>query len=141
MRLLAITFLMLSLAGMAAADKKALASSAESVCSGTGHLHQYSDIRIAAVEVMNVEECGFSYVDLEENTVGLDNHFFFDIGLEIIQVEKKAANSGLYQTAGATRGSIKRGLRAIAVYCQGCKAVINLKPLSDSEIAIRGWNK
>lgn len=141
MRFLAITFLMLSLAAMAAADNKDLASSDGPVCSGTGHSHQYSDIRIAAVEVMKVEECGFSFVDLEENTVGLDNHFFFDVGFEIIQFEKKAANSGMYQTAGATRDSIKRGLRAIAVYCQGCKAVINLKPLSNSEIAIRGWNK
>jgi len=141
MRFLAIAFMMISLAGAAIADNKDLASSDESVCSGTGHSHQYSDIRIAAVEVMNVEECGFSYADLEEHTVGLDNHFFFDLGFEIIQVEKRAANSGLYQTAGATRGSIKRGLRAIAVYCQGCKAVINLKPLSDSEIASRGWDK
>jgi hypothetical protein len=96
---------------------------------------------MAAIEVTRVEDCGFSYADLEENTVGLDNHFLFDGESEIIQIEKKAENSGLFQTVGATRGSIKRGLRAMVVYCLGCRAVINLRPLTDSEIANRGWDK
>ena len=141
MRFLVITFMVLSITCLAMADKRASASGSEQACSGTGHAHLYSDIRIAAIEITRVEECGIGYADLEENTVGLDNYFMFDAGFEIIILERKASNSGEYQTVGGTRRDVKRGMRAVAVYCQGCRAVLNLKPLSENEIASRGWNK
>ncbi|HWP45192.1 MAG TPA: hypothetical protein VNO14_18260 [Blastocatellia bacterium] len=137
MRLLTVTFMILSIAVAATAGSKNGGSGSEPSCAGTGHSHQYSDIRIAAVEITGVDECGFSYVDLEQNTVGLDNYFTFDRGLEIIQVEKRAENAGEYQMIVASPKNIKPGMRAVAVYCLGCRAVLNLKQLKDSDIASR----
>ena len=141
MRFLATTIMMLSLTCLAIANGRASDPGIKQTCGGTGHTHQYSDIRIAAIEVTRVEECGFSYVDLEENTVGLDNHFSFDSGFEIIQVAKKAEKSGEFHMLGATRKDVRKGMRGVAVYCMGCRAVISLRPLSGNEIAIRGWRK
>ncbi|HSE98451.1 MAG TPA: hypothetical protein VLD57_09330 [Blastocatellia bacterium] len=141
MRFLVITLMVLSITCSAIAENKASAKGSEQACAGTGHTHQYSDIRIAAIEITRVDECGIGYADLEENTVGLDNHFMFDAGFEIILLERKASNSGEYQTVGATRSDVNRGMRAVAVYCQSCRAVLNLKSLSENEIAIRGWNR
>lgn len=141
MRFLIAIFIVLSLAGAALADNKNSVPDSEPLCSSAGHNHGFSDIRIAAVEITSVDNCGFSYVDLEENTVGLDNHFVFDSSLEIIQIEKKAKNSGLFQTIGASPRDIKRGMLAVAVYCAGCRAVLNLRSLTEDELASRGWKK
>jgi hypothetical protein len=145
--LVTITLLLTTMLPALAGDKGASStedssSTAENGCATAQHAHLYSDIRIAAVEVTRTDSCGFSYADLESNTVGLDNHLQFTQAFEIVQILKAA--SGKYDEMVAVerqKSKVKQGMRALAVYCMGCMTVFNLQILPDNEAARKAGAK
>jgi hypothetical protein len=42
-------------------------------CSTGEHIHRCADLRIGAIRVERVNDCGFEFADLEDNSVGLPN--------------------------------------------------------------------
>ncbi len=95
-------------------------------CSGANaHSHQYSDIRVALVEVSQTDDCGFSYVDLENNSVGMDQHFLYCDEFVVTKQDKAAGGSALL--IKVSKDSIKRGERGLAFYCSHCNAILTFR--------------
>ena len=112
-----------------------------SACAGAAHAHQYSDVRMAVIEVSNVSQCGFSFVDLEENTVGIDNSFEFARDFEVVRIEQNNEKASNFAKVQMSRKDVKKGMRAIAIYCAACKAVFSLKPYGDQHDGIMTFGK
>jgi hypothetical protein len=96
-------------------------------CSGANaHAHQYSDIRVALVEVSQTDGCGFSYIDLENNSVGMDQHFLYsDVFVATRQNETAGGKTAMLTKI--SRESIKRGERGLAFYCSHCNAILTFR--------------
>jgi hypothetical protein len=139
--LITITLLLTTMLPALAGDKGSNStedpnSTAESGCATAQHAHQYSDIRIAAIEVTKADDCGFSYADLETNTVGIDNHLQFTHDFEIIQLVRTSSEKfDEIVTVERPKRRVKQGMRGVAVYCMGCMTIFNLKPLPTDKAA------
>ena len=116
-------------------------SSGESACAGAAHAHQYSDVRMAIIEVNDVTQCGFSFINLEENTVGMDNSFHFDHDFEVVRNEQNGENTTNFAKVQIPRKAVKKGMRAIAIYCAACKAIFSLKPYGNHNDGIITMSK
>jgi len=98
-----------------------------SKCPAPAHLHHYSDVRMVRVEVKNVDECGFSFIDTEENTYGADHYLQFSNDFALSQMEPAHEGATEFHIVKLSRKSVKPGLRGIAYYCQKCKLVFSLR--------------
>jgi hypothetical protein len=141
MRYLAIALLLICLVIPAIAAANGPKSSGDSACAGDAHAHQYGDIRMAVVEVNSIDQCGFSFVDLEENTVGMDNSFQFADDFEVVRIEQKGQQTSAFVKVEIPRKAVKKGMRALAVYCAACKSVFSLKPYGDQHDGILTFSK
>jgi hypothetical protein len=96
-------------------------------CTMATHTHRYEDMRLALVEVTSSDDCGFSFVNVESNTTGPDNHFQYGEGFLVARTNDANSDSPLIQSDVLTRKVIHQGTRGIAVYCEVCKAIMMLK--------------
>ncbi len=137
MRALTTIFILMCLIVPALAgkdDNHAIEETGSKACTGVSHAHQYSDLRIAAVEVSKVDECGFSFADLEQQTVGLDNHLDFSSDFRVLQIDKGDQGSQIMQTLEMNKKVFKRGIRGVAAYCSACKTVFTFRPFAPGEV-------
>jgi len=111
----------------AAAQKANFRPEAERECSIATHHHRYSDLRVASIEIENVDTCGFSYMDMENNTVGPDKYLKFASDFMVTKVEQHDASEQIYKTVNLPRKAVKDHEHAIVVYCSSCKEAISLK--------------
>ena len=112
-----------------------------SACAGAAHAHQYSDVRMAVIEVNHVSPCGFSYINLEDNTVGIDNSFQFAHDFEVVRIEQNNEKASNFAKVQMSRKAVRKGMRAIAIYCSACKAVFSLKPYGDQNDGVLTMGK
>jgi hypothetical protein len=96
-------------------------------CSVAAHAHRFDDMRLALVEITSDDACGFSFVNLEENTTGLDNHFQYSDNFIVARAASYKPDAQLIRSDVLTRKSIHHGTRGIAIYCSACKAIMMLK--------------
>jgi len=96
-------------------------------CTAATHSHRYSDMRLAIVEITEADTCGFDYINLEDNTIGLDNHFQYGEDFLVTRAAELKPDLERINTPVLTRKAIHRGTRGIAVYCGTCKALMMLK--------------
>ena len=96
-------------------------------CSMAAHVHRFDDMRLALVEVSSDDACGFSFVNLEENTTGLDNHFQYGDSFIVARAASYKPDAQLISSDVLTRKSIHHGTRGIAIYCSVCKAIMMFK--------------
>lgn len=76
--------------------------------------------------VVDVSQCGFAFVNLEENTVGPDNSFQFAHDFEVVRVEQKDKNTSAFVKIDLSRKAVRKGTRGIAVHSSSFKAVLSL---------------
>ena|SRR5256885_6975379 len=117
----------LCLALPVAAQKANFRPEAEKACSVATHHHKYSDLRVAAIEIEDVDACGFSYMDTENNTVGPDQYLKFASDFIVTKVEQQDQSEHIYKTVNLPRKAVKDHAHAIVVYCSSCKEAISLK--------------
>jgi hypothetical protein len=98
-------------------------------CAAAPHEHRWSDLRIIPVEVQKMDSCGFSYVDLELNTVGPDNHAQFAPHFTLTRVEDNGMSQDILMDKLAMK-AVKKGVRGIAIICQHCQAALTLRPFT-----------
>ena len=96
-------------------------------CSMAAHAHRFDDMRLALVEVTSDDACGFSFVNLEENTTGMDNHFQYGDSFIVARAASYKPEAQLIRSDVLTRKSIHHGTRGIAIYCSFCKAIMMFK--------------
>jgi hypothetical protein len=115
------------------AKKTATKESAEpsTNCSIAAHAHRFDDMRLALVEITSDDACGFSFVNLEDNTTGLDNHFQYGDNFIVARAASYKPDAQLIRSDVLTRKSIHHGTRGIAIYCSMCKAIMMLKITSE----------
>jgi hypothetical protein len=101
-------------------------------CTGAPHDHRWSDLRMIAVEVREKESCGFSYVDLETNTVGLDNHAEFSPFFSLSRFLKDGGESKDIQRDELAKKAIRKGIRGIAIICQHCKTALTMRLFAEN---------
>lgn len=128
MRIIAIAYLLMGLIVSGVAADNGSKSAHESDCVATAHAHQYGDIRMALVEVSSVNQCGFSFVNLEEHTVGLSNEFQFANDFRVVKVEEKDKQVTALFDSALPHKAVKRGMCGLALYCMACKTVFSLRP-------------
>lgn len=100
-------------------------------CSAATHAHRFSDMRLALVEITAADTCGFDFVNLEEKTTGLDNHFQYGEEFVVTRAPEFKPDTQRIDTSVLTRKAIHRGTRGIAIYCGTCKALMVLKVTND----------
>ena len=100
-------------------------------CSMATHTHRYEDMRLALIEVTSEDDCGFSYINLESNTTGMDNRFQYGDDFLVARTTDFKSDTPLIQSNVLTRQAIHQGTRGIAVYCEACKAVVMFKIIKD----------
>jgi hypothetical protein len=112
-----------------AAKKPATKASAEPAanCSATTHSHRFEDMRLAFVQVTTDDACGFSFVNLEDNTTGLDNRYQYGDNFIVARAATYKPEAQLIRSDVLTRKSIHQGTRGIAIYCSACKAIMMFK--------------
>lgn len=99
-------------------------------CAAVPHEHRYSDLRIIPVEVQEMGSCGFSYVDLELNTVGLDNHAQFAPDFVLTRsLDDNGKSQDLLMDKLAMK-AVKKGMRGIAIICQHCQTALTMRLLT-----------
>ena len=98
-------------------------------CTLASHAHQFSDLRFAAIEVLKVNKCGFSFVDLEEHTVGPDNYFQFANDFVVVDVTRDQKPRASLEMRERSKESVKENDRCLAMYCRACKVAFSLKPM------------
>jgi len=107
--------------------KKSAEPKSTSLCSGeTAHAHQYSDIRVTPVEIKDTDDCGFSYLDIEQNSVGLDQRFTFADDFVASHEESESGRKQV-RLIEVPKDALKRGERGLAFYCSHCKTIFSLK--------------
>jgi hypothetical protein len=107
--------------------KKDARSEANKNCAGGTHQHQYSDLRVAMIRIRDVDDCGLSYVDLEDNTTGLDHRFEFSDDFLASRAEDEGSESKTFRVNRLTRDKVKRDQQGLAFYCAYCKVIMSLK--------------
>jgi hypothetical protein len=78
-------------------------------------------------EVKKVDECGFSFIDSEENTFGADHYLQFSADFALSQMEPAQKGATELHIVKLSRKDMKPGLRGIAYYCQQCRLVFSLR--------------
>jgi hypothetical protein len=105
-------------------------------CAAGEHIHKCADLRIAAIRVERVNDCGFEFADLEDNTVGLPNgnghHWDYS---EKFEVARFTGN----QVEWLGRRAVKPGMLGVAIYCssQGCGRVLLLQLLKPESFSAK----
>lgn len=101
----------------------------DSDCTLAGHAHQFNDLRFAAIEVVKVSKCGFSFIDLEEHTVGPDNYFQFANDFVIVTVTRNQKSGSSFEMQETSKKAVKENARCLAMYCHVCKVALSLKTI------------
>jgi len=111
------------------ANKPATRESAEPAtnCSATTHAHRFEDMRLALVEVTSDDACGFSFVNLEDNTTGLDNRLQYGDNFIVARAASYKPEAQLIRSDVLTRKAIHHGTRGIAIYCSACQSIVMFK--------------
>ena len=136
MRTVAVAFLVMCFVISGLAADSGAKPSGDPGCAAATHAHQYSDLRMAMVEVSEVNQCGFSFANLESNTVGLDNALQYSHDFVLVKVASKDKNTSTLVKTNLTRTSVKKGMHGVAVYCAVCKTVFTLRPYEAQHTAI-----
>ena len=117
--------------------QKSQQASLDSDCTLGAHAHQFNDLRFAAIEVVKVSKCGFSFVDLEEHTVGPDNYFQFANEFVVVNVTSNQKSSSSFEMREMSKKSVKENSRCLAMYCYVCKVAFSLKPIEGDRISLQ----
>lgn len=96
-------------------------------CSATTHAHRFEDMRLALVQVTSDDACGFSFVNLEDNTTGLDNRYQYGDNFIVARAASYKPEAQLIRSDVLTRKAIHHGTRGIAIYCRACQAIMMFK--------------
>lgn len=110
-------------------DQKSTKATLDSDCTNASHAHQFSDLRFAAIEVLKVSKCGFSFADLEEHTIGPDNYFQFSNDFVVVDVTRDKKSGTSLEMRERSKDSVKENARCLAMYCRACKVAFSLKPM------------
>ena len=107
--------------------KKGAEPKSTNMCSGEAqHAHQYSDVRVAPVEIKDKDDCGFSYMDIEQNSIGLDQRFIFADDFVASREESQSGRKEVLLVQ-VSKDALKSGERGLAFYCSHCKTIFSLK--------------
>jgi hypothetical protein len=79
------------------------------------------------VKVGEVDSCGFNYVDLEQNTIGLDHYLRFDNKFSFAEIGNNGRVEKFEEGLDRSKKAVRKDLSGIAIYCVECHAVIALK--------------
>jgi hypothetical protein len=96
-------------------------------CSKAEHAHRFSDLRVAIVELTSSDKCGFSYLDLEANTTGPDDHLQYSSDFIVAKAAVNKPGTADIYSEMLTPEALHRGTRGIAFYCRECKQVLTFK--------------
>jgi hypothetical protein len=118
-------------------QKKPSHAAPGSECTLDAHAHQFNDLRFAAIEVVKIGKCGFSFVDLEDHTVGLDNYFQFADDFVVVNVKKDQGSSSSLEMLERSKQAVKENVRCLAMYCYVCKVAFSLKPMQGDHPSLR----
>lgn len=129
MRIIATLMLVAGLVVSGFAYDKTDKPAGESDCVAPTHYHQYADIRIAMIEVTNINPCGFDFADTEAQTVGPNNSFLFASDFEVVRIEARS-KSGTMIKLDSARHMVRKGMNGLVTYCSVCKAVFSFRPAS-----------
>jgi hypothetical protein len=123
------TILCLLFLVVVSAGQKSPRATPESDCALGAHAHQFNDLRFAAIEVIKVSKCGFSFIDLEEHTVGPDNYFQFANDFVVVNVTRDKKSGASFEMREMSKESVRESARCLAMYCHACKVALSLKPM------------
>lgn len=98
-------------------------------CLRPAHDHNYSDLRIAAVEIQKVDECGFEVVNLGDNTVSADgagHRLYYSDDFYVVRIAGEHVKRSDYR-------AMKRGMRGTIIYCSSaeCQRVFAMQLVPD----------
>lgn len=94
------------------------------------HTHQYSDLRLAVVQVGKVEKCEFFYSDLEERTTPVEP-LTFDVDFELSILELSEEKTVVTRVV---KERLKQGVLGICIYCSYCRACVSMRLLDKSDL-------
>jgi hypothetical protein len=100
-------------------------------CTAATHAHRFGDMRLALVEITSADSCGCDFVNLEDNTTGLDNHFQYGDGFIVTRANNDKPEAQMIHSEVLNPRAVRKGTRGIAVYCGTCKALMMLKVTGD----------
>jgi hypothetical protein len=117
----------------ASSKKAGLPGNAEPAtnCTAATHAHRFSDMRLALVEITAADSCGCDFVNLEDNTTGLDNHFQYGDGFLVTRANNDKPEAQTIHSEVLTTRAVHKGTKGIAIYCGTCKALMMLKVTGD----------
>jgi hypothetical protein len=102
---------------------------AQSAPCGASHVHHYSDLRLAIVQVGKVEKCHFYYSDIQERTSPAQP-LSFDTEFQLIRVEFGEKKTTLTQV---NKDRLKQGDFGLCIFCPSCHACLSLRLIDKSE--------
>lgn len=91
------------------------------------HIHRVSDIRHASVEITAVGPQGVDYADIEENTVGPDNHLALSEDFAMFELTQVQEKKGTYIKMRPLGRGLRKGDTGVITYCGVCKRAISFK--------------
>jgi hypothetical protein len=99
------------------------------LCLRPEHDHTYSDLRIAAIEVEKVDECGFEFANLSDNTVGArgaGHRVYYADDFYVVRINGERVKRSGYR-------AMKRGMRGTIIYCSAseCQRVFAMQLVPD----------
>jgi hypothetical protein len=109
MKSLAVSVVLFFAIVPALAQKNILSKVPPGECPALTHAHRYSDVRIAGVEVNKVEPCGFSFVNLEDNSLGVDNFLQFSSEFCVTRAEGNKQEASEYRMVRLPKKDLKKG--------------------------------
>ncbi|MGH9763825.1 MAG: hypothetical protein ACREDR_27790, partial [Blastocatellia bacterium] len=91
----------------------------------------YSDLRIAAIEVEDVDECGFEFANLGDNTVGAGgtgHRLYYADDFYVVRISGEHVKRSDFH-------AMKRGIRGTIIYCSEtqCQRVFAMQVVPPSQ--------
>lgn len=75
--------------------------------------------------------CGCDFVNLKDNTTGLDNHFQYGDGFIVTRANNDKPEAQTIHSEVLNPKAVRKETRGIAAYCGTCKALMMLKVTGD----------
>jgi hypothetical protein len=123
----ACLFILLGLTQLTIAQKANFQPENKQTCPTATTRHKFSELRLRVIEVSTVDQCGLSFVDLEEKTVGPDQYLKFSSRFMVSKEKRSEKEPHESRSIEMPRKAVKRGARGLAVYCVDCQEIIGLK--------------
>ena len=84
------------------------------------HKHRACDMRLALAEIAEINDCGFRYIDLENNSTGPNTSLSYAKGFYFGEAEFLGGDPEKDLMTSRQMKDFHTGLRGLLVYCSVC---------------------